>query len=199
MSILSERRHGGDHHREQEDKIGFRCQHNRCSEPRKRWADFRQPLSSQHSNKPPNMMTAMKRSPNRLIRLVNFASKNCEVVSDAASEEVLIRVPGQGWRPVESKGVSQLAGDCFRIDWRGGPWRRTERCDFERFGVGGRTAQDLSPSCRPEPKHRPVHTRRWKGRPHQCRGLEGNRQTPCGVSDEKGHGPVTHTEARWKH
>ena len=24
-----------------DDKIGFRCQHNRCTEPRKRWADFR--------------------------------------------------------------------------------------------------------------------------------------------------------------
>ena len=62
------------------------------------------------------MMTAMREAKVQPSdpRLVNFASQKCEVVSDAASEEALIRIPGQGWRPVESRAFRTWLVDGFR-------------------------------------------------------------------------------------
>jgi hypothetical protein len=97
----------------QEGKLGFRCQHNRCSEPRMRWADFRRHFEPEYQ-KPDQHEDGNEGKSNRLSCLVNFAARQCEVVSDAASEEPLVRVPGQGWRPVISTAFRTWLVDGFR-------------------------------------------------------------------------------------
>lgn len=93
-------------------KIGFRCQHNRCSEPRKRWSDFRRHFEPDYE-KPARSQHGDEAKSSRLIRLVEYAARNCELISDDASEEALARIPGQGWRPVESKAFRHWLVESF--------------------------------------------------------------------------------------
>jgi len=97
-------------------KIGYRCQHNRCSEPRKRWSDFRSHFEPNHrrSSSLEKGEIADEAKSSRLVRLLEHAASHCELVSDDASEEALARIPGQGWRPVESKAFRTWLVDSFR-------------------------------------------------------------------------------------
>jgi hypothetical protein len=94
-------------------KIGFRCQHNRCSEPRKRWSDYRRHFEPDFE-KPDRPQSDDDAKASRLSRLVEHAARHCELVSDDASEEALARIPGQGWRPVESKAFRRWLVESFR-------------------------------------------------------------------------------------
>jgi hypothetical protein len=94
-------------------KIGFRCQHNRCSEPRKRWSDFRRHFEPDFK-KPDRQENGDEAKSSRLSRLVEHAARHCELVSDDASEEALAHIPGQGWRPVESKAFRHWLVESFR-------------------------------------------------------------------------------------
>jgi hypothetical protein len=94
-------------------KIGFRCQHNRCSEPRKRWSDFRRHFEPDFKQ-PDRTKNADEAKSSRLSRLVEFTARFLELVSDEASEEVLARIPGKGWRPVESKAFRLWLVESFR-------------------------------------------------------------------------------------
>jgi hypothetical protein len=85
-------------------KIGFRCQHNRCSEPRKQWSDFRSHFEPDAARQPDQDHEADdKKAGSRLARLVELATSTCEIVFDDATEETLARIPERGWLPVESK------------------------------------------------------------------------------------------------
>jgi len=53
-------------------KIGFRCQHNRCTEPRKRWSDFRRHFE-------PNWKPGKKAKESVADVLVRLAKENCEL------------------------------------------------------------------------------------------------------------------------
>jgi hypothetical protein len=93
-------------------KIGFRCQHNRCSEPRKRWSDFRRHFEPDYEK--PARAQGDEAKSSRLTRLLEHAARACELASDDASEEALARIPGQGWRPVESKAFRHWLVESFR-------------------------------------------------------------------------------------
>lgn len=90
-------------------KIGFRCQHNRCSEPRKRWADFRRHFEPDFL--PPQPENNGKSG--RLDRLMEHTVTHCRLVCDDATEEALARIPGLGWRPVESKAFRTWLVDSY--------------------------------------------------------------------------------------
>jgi hypothetical protein len=87
-----------------EGKIGFRCQHNRCSEPRKRWPDFRrhyEPHCEQRPDEEDGEVPQAK--PSRVASLVEHALSCCNLALDDAAEEALAKIPKQGWHPLESK------------------------------------------------------------------------------------------------
>jgi hypothetical protein len=94
-------------------KIGFRCQHNRCSDPGKHWSDFRRHFEPDYE-KAVRPQHGEEAQFTRLSRLVEHAARLCELVSDDASEEALARIPGQGWRPVESKSFRNWLVESFR-------------------------------------------------------------------------------------
>jgi hypothetical protein len=76
-------------------KIGFRCQHNRCSEPRKRWSDFRRHFEPDFK-KPDRQQNGEEAKSSRLQHLVKHAARFCELISDKASEETLHASPVKG-------------------------------------------------------------------------------------------------------
>ena len=96
-------------------KIGFRCQHNRCSEPRKRWADFRkhyepnceQPCQEDHDEVP-------QAKQGRVASLVEHALSHCDLVLDDASEQALAKIPRQGWNPLESSAFRRWLVRSFK-------------------------------------------------------------------------------------
>jgi len=97
-------------------KIGFRCQHNRCTEPKKHWADFRR-----HFEPGPAALAPRKGGTGgsvgksgRLACLVQHAAAQCRFCCDDASEEALVGIPGLGWRPVESRAFRTWLVDSFR-------------------------------------------------------------------------------------
>jgi hypothetical protein len=93
----------------EDGKIGFRCQHDRCSEPRKRWSDFRRHFEPSYRKQ-----NGDEAKSSRLARLMEHVALSCELISDDASEEALARIPGQGWRPVESKAFRHWLVESFR-------------------------------------------------------------------------------------
>jgi len=98
-----------------EGKIGFRCQHNRCSEPRKRWADFRK-------NYEPNCEKlcfdddeeAPQAKQGRVASLVEHALSYCDLVLDNGSEQALAKIPSQGWNPLESSAFRRWLVRSFK-------------------------------------------------------------------------------------
>jgi hypothetical protein len=97
-------------------KIGFRCQHNRCTEPRKHWADFRRHFEPGHVASTPQKGRpgSGEGKSGRLARLVEHAAAQCRFCCDDASEEALVGIPGLGWRPVESRAFRTWLVDSFR-------------------------------------------------------------------------------------
>jgi len=96
-------------------KIGFRCQHNRCSEPRKHWADFRrhyEPTYEQHIHEDNDEGPQAKQG--RVASLVEHALSQCDLVLDDASEQALARIPRQGWHPLESSAFRRWLVRSFK-------------------------------------------------------------------------------------
>lgn len=91
-------------------KIGFRCHHDRCTEPRKHWSDVRQHFEPDRSSP----AEATNGKTDRLSRLLAHAARNCTLATDDATEEALALIPGLGWRPVESKAFRHWLVDSFR-------------------------------------------------------------------------------------